>query len=140
MFVFTVDFWGVGSADVLSELKGPAVILPERNMNADKRRDPCAPPKDKRDRDKRLKPHNHLTIYNGQAPVTSRIRRIGKGLSQLWPQVSVQAINSTLLSTQLISLSCSNSKLPIRRELFPKPRLKGEAKKTPLRRALSRCS
>lgn len=103
--MFTVASWGVGSANVLSELKGPAVILPERNMEADKRRDLCAPPKDKRDRDKRLKPHNHLTIYNGQAPVTSRIRGICEGLSQPWSQVSVQAINSTLLSTQFISLS-----------------------------------
>lgn len=111
MCVFTVTSWGVGSSHVLSELKGPAVILPERNMEVDKRRDLCAAPKDKRDRDKRLKPHNHLTIYNGQAPVTSRIRGIGEGLSQPWPQVSVQAINSTLLSTQLISLSCSSSKL-----------------------------
>lgn len=106
--VFTVASWGVGSPDVLRELKGPAVIPPERNMEADKRRDPCAPQKDKRDRDKRLKPYNHLTIYNGQAPVTSRIRGIGEGLSQSWP---VQAINSTLLSTQLISLSGSSSKL-----------------------------
>lgn len=109
--VFTVASWGVGSSDVLSELKGPAVIPPERNMGADKRGDLCVLPKDKRNRDKRPKPHNHLTIYNGQAPVTSRIRGIGEGLSQPWPQVSVQAINSTLLSTQLISLSCSSSKL-----------------------------
>lgn len=72
--VFTLPSWGVGSHDVLSELNGPAVIPPERNMEADKRIDLCTPPKDKRDRDKRLKPHNHLTIYNGQAPVTSRIR------------------------------------------------------------------
>lgn len=110
--MFTVASWGVGSSDVLSELKGPAVILTERNMGADKRGDPCIPPKDKRDIDKRPKPHNHLTIYNGQAPVTSRIRGIGEGLSPPWPQVSLQAINSTLLSTQLISLSCSSSKHP----------------------------
>lgn len=45
--VFTVASWGVGSPDVLSELKGPSVILPERNMDADKRRDPCAPRKTK---------------------------------------------------------------------------------------------
>lgn len=122
--VFTVASWGVGSTDVLSELKGPAVILAERNMEADKRRDPCAPPKDKRDRDKRPKPHNHLTIYNGQAPVTSRIRGIGKGLSQPWPQVSVQAINSTLLSTQLISLSCSSSKLHDKKRADSKTKIK----------------
>lgn len=121
---FTVYSLGVGSADVLSELKGPAVILPERNMEADKRRDPCAPPKDKRDRDKKQKPHNHLTIYNGQAPVTSRIRRIGVGLSQLWPRVSVQAINSTLLSTQLISLSCSSSKPTDKRVAVSKTKIK----------------
>lgn len=30
--VFTVASWGVGLPYVLSELKGPAVILPERNM------------------------------------------------------------------------------------------------------------
>ena len=128
--VFTVVSWGVGSPDVLSELKGPAVIPPERNMEADKRRDPYAPPKDKRDRDKRLKPHNHLTIYNGQAPVTGRIRGIGEGLSQPWPQVAVQAINSTLLSTQFHSHAAAQS-FPIRRGLFPKPRLKGEPIKTP---------
>lgn len=122
--MFTVDCWGVGSADVQSELKGPAVILPERNMETDKRRNPYATPKDKRDRDKRLKPHNHLTIYNDQAPVTSRIRRIGKGLSQLWPQVSVQAINSTLLSTQLISLSCRSSKLRDKRRAVSKTKIK----------------
>lgn len=119
--VFTVASWGVGSPDVLSELKGPAVILPERNMEADKRKDPCAPPKDKRDRDKRLKPHNHLTIYNGQAPVASRIRGIGEGLSQPWP---VQAINSTLLSTQLISLSCSSSKLHDKKRADAKTKIK----------------
>lgn len=43
--VFTVASWGVGSPHVLSELKGPAVILTERNMEADKRKDPCSPPK-----------------------------------------------------------------------------------------------
>ncbi len=122
--VFTVASWGVGSPDVLGELKGPAVIPAERNMEADKRRDPSAPPKDKRDRDKRLKPRNHLTIYNGQAPVTSRIRGIGKGLSQPWPQVSVQAINSTLLSTQLISLSCSSSKLGDKKRADSKTKIK----------------
>lgn len=107
--VFTVASWGVGSPHVLSELKGPAVILTERNMEADKRKDPCPPPpKDKRDGDTRLKAHNHLCYYNGLAPVTSGIRGIGEGLSL--PRL-VQAINSTLLSTQLISLSCRSSKL-----------------------------
>lgn len=106
--VFTVASWGVGSPHVLSELKGPAVIPTERNMEADKRKDPCSPPKDKRDRDTRLNAHNHLCCYNGLAPVTSGIRGIGEGLSL--PQL-VQAINSTLLSTQLISLSCRSSKL-----------------------------
>lgn len=100
------------------------MILPERNMEVHKRRDPCAPPKDKRDRDKRLKPYNHLTIYNGQAPVTSRIRGIGEGLSQPWPQVSVQAINSTLLSTQLISLSSSSSKLHDKKRADSKTKIK----------------
>lgn len=122
--VFTVASWGVGSPDVLSELKGPAVIPPERNMDADKGRDPCAPPKDKRNRDKRLKPHNHLTIYNARAPVTSRIRGIGGGLSQRWPQVSVQAINSTMLSTQLISLSSSSSKLSNKKRADSKTKIK----------------
>lgn len=122
--MFTVASWGVGSPDVLSELRGPAVIPPERNMEAHKRRDPCAHPKDKRDRDKRLKPHNHLAIYNGQAPVTSRIRGIGKGLSQPWPQVSAQAINSTLLNTQLISLSCSSLKLHDKRRADSKTKIK----------------
>lgn len=122
--MFTVASWGAGSPDVLSELRVPAVILPERNMEADKSRDPCTPPKDKRDRDKRLKPHNHLTIYNGQAPVTSRIRGIGEGLSQPWPQVSVQAINSTLLSTQLISLSCGSSKLSDKKRAVSKTKIK----------------
>lgn len=45
--VFTVASWGVGSPDAPSELKGPAVMPPERNMEADKRTDPCAPPKTK---------------------------------------------------------------------------------------------
>lgn len=80
------------------------MILPERNMETEKSKDPCAPLKDKRNKGKRLKTHNHLAIDNGQAPVTSRIREISTGLSQLWPQVSVQTINSTPLSTQLISL------------------------------------
>lgn len=88
-----------------------------------KERSLCSP-KDKRDRDKRLKPHNHLTIYNGQAPVTSRISGIGEGLSQPRPQVSVQAINSTLLSTQLISLSCSSSKLPDKKRAVSKTKIK----------------
>lgn len=124
MGVFTVASWGVGSPDVLSELKGPAVIPPERNMEADKRRDPRTPPKDKRDRDKRLKPHNHLTIYNGQAPVTSRIRGIGEELSQPWPQISVQAINSTLLTTQLILLLCGSSKLHDKKRAVSKTKIK----------------
>lgn len=136
--VFTVASWGVGPPYVLSELKGPAVILPERNMEWDNGKDPSTPPKDKGDRDKRLKPYNQLTIYNGQAPVASRIRGIGEGLSQSQP---VQAINSTLLSTQLISLSSSSSKIRERRRgLMPKPRLKGEAVRTSQRIALSRCS
>lgn len=81
--VFTVASWGVGSPHVLSELKGPAVILAERNMEADKGKDPCSPPppKDKRDGDTRLKAHNHPRSHNGRAPVTSGIRGIGEGLS-----------------------------------------------------------
>lgn len=78
-------------------------------------------PKDKSDRDKRVKPHNHLTNYNGQAPVTSGIRRIGEGLSPLW---LVQAINSTLLSTQLISLSCRSSKLHDKKRADAKTKIK----------------
>lgn len=104
--VFTVASWGVESPYALSELKGPAVILPERNMEWDNGKDPSTPPKDKGDRDKRLKPYNQLTIDNGQAPVASRIRGIGERLSQPQP---AQAINSTLLNTQLISLSCCSS-------------------------------
>lgn len=80
--VFTVTSWGVESPYALSELKRPAVILPERNMERNKGRDPSSPPKDKRDRDKRLKLCNQLTIDNGQAPVASRIRGIGERLSQ----------------------------------------------------------
>lgn len=106
--MFTVASWGVGSPHVLSELKGPAVIPTERNMEADKRKDPCSPPRRQRDRDTRLKAHNHLYNYNGLAPVTSRIRGIGEGLSL--PRLA-QAINSTLLSTQLISPFCRSSKL-----------------------------
>lgn len=105
----------------LGWIKGASCDTPERNMEVDKRRDPCAPQKDKRDRYKRLKPYNHLTIYNGQAPVTSRIRGIGEGLSQPCP---VQAINSTLLSTQLISLSGSSSKLHHKKQADAKTKIK----------------
>lgn len=109
--VFTVTSWGVRSPHVLSELKGAICDTAwKEHGDRQKRRSPCSR-KDKEDRDKRLKPHNHLTNYNGPAPVTSRIRGIGERLSQPRPQVSARAINSTLLSTQLISLSGSGSKL-----------------------------
>lgn len=107
---FTVSSRGVGSHDALSKLLGPAVIPPEWNMEADKR-----------DRDKRLKPNNHLTIYDDQAPVTSRIRGICEQLSR---PVSVQAINSTLLNTRLISLTSNSSKLPDKKRSDSKTKIK----------------
>lgn len=133
--MFTVASWGVGSHDVPSELKRPAVIPPERNMEADKSRDPRAPPKTKETEKKRLKPHNHLTIYNGQAPVTSRIRGICAPLSQPRPQVSVQAINSTLLNTQLISLASSGSKLSHKKRADSDTKIKRRCSKSSTKRS-----
>lgn len=45
--VFTVASWGVESPNVLSELKRPAVIPPEKNMAIDKREIPALPRKTK---------------------------------------------------------------------------------------------
>lgn len=95
-----------GSPCVLSELRGQLWYRLKGGTRRGTKGE--APPK--RQRRQRQGPETSPSTM-GQAPVTSRIRGDQWGAKPAWPQILEQGVNSTLLSTQFISVSCSSSEL-----------------------------
>lgn len=88
-----------------------------------KERSLCSPERQKR---QRQEAETTQSSHHLQWPSSCNKQDQGdrRRLSQPWPQVSVQAINSTLLSTQLISLSCRSSKLHDKKRADSKTEIK----------------